>query len=43
MTDADKRTRTDVAYSIQVNGLVPSTDMGERTRTGVACPLRPLL
>ena len=33
------RTRTGVAYSMQVNGLVPSMDMGARTWTGVAWTL----
>ena len=39
MTDAVIRTRTGVAYSMQVNGLVPSMDMGARTWTGVAWTL----
>ena len=32
LTDVDKRTRTGVAYPMQVNGLLPLTDTGTRTR-----------
>ena len=32
MTDADIWTRTGVAYSMQVNGLVPLADTSTRTR-----------
>ena len=39
LTDVDIRTRTDVVYPVQVNGLIPFTDMGKQTWTGVAWPL----
>ena len=44
LTDADIRTRTDVAYPMQVNGLVLFMDTGTQTRvhrhnTGVAWPM----
>ena len=40
--DADKRTRTGLAYPMQVNGLLSFTDTGGQTRTwtGVAWPLK---
>ena len=39
LTDAYMRTQKGVAYPMQVNGLLPLTDTGPRTRMGVVWPL----